>query len=74
MVIPRLNPVVIGWGNYFKIANVNWLFMRLDSWTRMRLRAFKEKKKSYRSNFRIRNDFLKNLGLKSLSTLLNPEW
>ena len=74
MVIQRLNPVVIGWGNYFKIANVNWLYMRLDSWTRMRLRAFKEKKKSYRSNSRIRTDFLKNLGLKSLSTLLNPEW
>jgi hypothetical protein len=52
--------------------NVNKLYMRLDGWTRMRLRAFKEKKKSYRSNFRIRNDFLKNLGLKSLSTLLNP--
>ena len=74
MVIQRLNPVVIGWGNYFKIANVNWLYMRLDSWTRMRLRAFKEKKKSYNSNRRITNEFLRNLGLKSLSTLLNPEW
>ena len=74
MVIQRLNPVVIGWGNYFKIANVNWLYMRLDSWTRMRLRAFKEKKKSYLSNCRITNEFMRNLGLKSLSTLLNPEW
>jgi len=75
MVIQRLNPVVIGWGNYFKIANVNWLYKRLDSWTRMRLRAFREKKKkSYLSNRRIANEFLRNLGLKSLSTLLNPEW
>jgi RNA-directed DNA polymerase len=73
MVIQRLNPIVIGWGNYFKIANVNWLYMRLDSWTRMRLRAFKEKK-SYLCNYRIANEFLRNLGLKSLSTLLNPEW
>jgi len=73
MVIGNLNPIVVGWGNYFKIANVNGLYVRLDGWTRMRLRAFKEKKKSYLSNTRIRNDFLKNLGLKSLSTLLNPE-
>jgi RNA-directed DNA polymerase len=74
MVIQRLNPVVIGWGNYFRIANVNWLYKRLDSWTRMRLRAFREKKKSYCSNCCITNEFLQNLGLKSLSTLLNPEW
>ncbi|MDI6811694.1 MAG: group II intron reverse transcriptase/maturase [archaeon] len=74
MVIQRLNPVVIGWGNYFKIANVNWLYKDLDGWTRMRLRAFKEKRKSYNSNRRITNAFLRNLGLKSLSTLLNLEW
>jgi RNA-directed DNA polymerase len=74
MVIVKLNPVTVGWGNYYKIANVNWLYKGLDSWTRMRLRAFTEKKKCYLSNTRIRNDFLKNLGLKSLSTLLNPEW
>ena len=74
MVIQRLNPIIIGWGNYFKIANVNWLYKSLDSWTRMRLRAFKEKKKSYLSNLRITNTFMKDLGLKSLSTLLNPKW
>ncbi|MGB2841355.1 MAG: group II intron maturase-specific domain-containing protein, partial [Halobacteriota archaeon] len=62
------------WGNYFKIANVNWLYKDLDGWTRMRLRAFKEKRKSYNSNRRITNAFLRNLGLKSLSTLLNPGW
>lgn len=74
MVIQRLNPIIIGWGNYFKIANVNWLYKSLDSWTRMRLRAFKEKKKSYLSNLRITNESMKDLGLKSLSTLLNPKW
>jgi hypothetical protein len=73
MVIVKLNPIIVGWGNYFKIANVNWLYKGLDSWTRMRLRAFKEKKKSYLSNTRIRNDFLKNRGLKSLSTNLSLE-
>lgn len=72
MEIPRLNPIVIGWGNYFKIANVKTLYKSLDGWTRMRLRAFKEKKKSHLSNRRITNAFLSNLGLKSLSSLLNP--
>jgi len=70
MVIQRLNPIVIGWGNYFKIANVKTLYKGLDGWTRMRLRAFKEKKKSHFSNRRITNAFLSNLGLKSLSSLL----
>jgi Retron-type reverse transcriptase len=74
MVIRGLNPIVIGWGNYFKIANVNWLYKGLDGWTRMRLRAFKEKRKSYNSNRRITNAFLENLGLKSLTKLLNPKW
>jgi RNA-directed DNA polymerase len=31
MVIQRLNPIIVGWGNYFKIANVNWLYKGLDS-------------------------------------------
>ncbi|MFQ5758943.1 MAG: group II intron reverse transcriptase/maturase [Candidatus Bathyarchaeia archaeon] len=73
-VIEKLNPVILGWGHYYKIGNVNWLYQGLDSWTRMRLRAFKEKRKSYVSNSRIANSDLKDLGLKSLSTLLNPEW
>lgn len=41
-IINELNPVVRGWGNYFKIANVNWLYKDLDSWMRMRLRSFLE--------------------------------
>jgi hypothetical protein len=48
--IVKLNPIIVReaflinfffksfWGNYFKIANVNWLYKGLDSWTRMRLR------------------------------------
>ena len=71
MAIVKLNPIIVGWGNYFKIANVNWLYKGFDSGTRMRLRAFKEKKKSYRTNTRIRNDSLKNRGLKSLSKNLS---
>lgn len=73
-MIRRLNPVIAGWGNYFKIGNVNWLYKGLDSWTRMRVRSFKEKRKSYNANRRITNETLRNKGLRSLSGLLNPAW
>jgi len=73
-VIKRLNSVTAGWGNYFKIGNVNWLYKGLDSWTRMRLRSFKEKRKSYNANMRITNETLRIMGLRSLSGLLNPAW
>lgn len=69
-VIRRLNPVIRGWGNYFKIANVNWLYNGLDSWTRMRLRSFIEKKKSYEANRRLTNKYFSELGLSTLSSLL----
>lgn len=69
-VIRRLNPVVRGWGNYFRIANVNWLYKGLDCWTRMRLRSFMEKKKSYNANWRISNRYFSELGLCTLSSLI----
>jgi group II intron reverse transcriptase/maturase len=69
-IIKDLNPVVIGWGNYFKIGNVNWLYQGLDQWTRMRLRWFMEKRKTYTSNNRIPNKVLFGKGLKTLSSLI----
>ncbi|MBI5133708.1 MAG: group II intron reverse transcriptase/maturase [Thaumarchaeota archaeon] len=69
-VIRRLNPVIRGWGNYFKIANVNWLFKGLDSWIRMRLRSFIEKKKSYNANWRISNQYFIELRFHTLSSLI----
>ena len=69
-VIEGLNPVVKGWGNYFKIADVNWLYANLDSWTRMRLRSFIEKGKSYEANKRITNQYFNELGLCTLSSLI----
>jgi group II intron reverse transcriptase/maturase len=69
-VLRRLNPVIRGWGNYFKIANVNWLYKSLDSWTRMRLRSFIERKKSYEANKRLTNQCFSDLGLCTLSSLI----
>lgn len=69
-IIKELNYKVTGWGNYFKIANVNWLFKGLDQWIRMRIRWFIEKRKSYTCNNRIPNKVLFDMGLKTLSSLL----
>lgn len=38
-VIADLNPVLRGWGNYFKMANCKTLFRTLAGWIRRRLRA-----------------------------------
>lgn len=38
-VITDLNPVLRGWGNYFRMANCSKLFRNLAGWIRRRLRA-----------------------------------
>jgi RNA-directed DNA polymerase len=35
----KLNPVVRGWGNYFRLTEVKWIFEELDGWIRRRLRV-----------------------------------
>jgi len=37
-MIKRLNPVLRGWANYFRVANCKKLFLQLMEWTRRRLR------------------------------------
>ena len=71
IIIERLNPVVRGWGNYFRYGNVNKLYQRLDEWMRMRLRSFLEKKRAVtHQNKRIGNWQLKSQGLVLLQELL----
>jgi hypothetical protein len=72
-MIGRLNSVIRGWGNYFKIGNVKWIFRNLDKWIRTRVRAFIEKKKSEYAKVRIPNYVLKSeYKLASLMTLIKP--
>ena len=72
-MIGRLNSVIRGWGNYFKIGNVKRLFERLDGWIRTRVRTFIEKKKSEYAKARIPNYVLKSgYKLTSLMTLIKP--
>ena len=48
-MIERLNPVLRGWSNYFKVASSSNLFTRLMSWIRRRLRMKRMKEwKSYK--------------------------
>ena len=56
MVIKRLNPVLRGFSNYFRIANCKGVFKELMSWIRRRLRAIQLKlwKKPGRLHRRLR--------------------
>lgn len=69
-VVEGLNPVIRGWGNYFRCGDVKKRYQGLDGWIRMRLRSFLEKKKAVYQNQRIHNYKLKSQGLISLQELL----
>jgi len=72
-MIGRLNSVIRGWGNYFKIGNVKRLFERLDCWIRTRVRTFIERKKSGYARMRISKYVLQSgYKLASLMTLIKP--
>jgi group II intron reverse transcriptase/maturase len=43
-MIDRINPVVRGWGNYYRKAHVRQLFNRLDRWVERRLYSFLAKR------------------------------
>ena len=35
----KLNPIVRGWGNYYRLTRVKWIFEELDGWIRRKLRV-----------------------------------
>lgn len=74
MVIEKLNPLIRGWGNYFKHSNAKTRFERLDEWTRMRLRSFLMKKRaiSQKAHTTHPNASFKALGLVFPIDLLVP--
>ena len=67
--IERLNQVIRGTANYFatSFSTCRWMFQKLDSWIRMRLRAMKLKRKNYNDNHKLRAKyFRRQLGLLTL--------
>jgi len=65
-VIKDLVPVLRGWARYFGVAEVTSTFAALDGWIRMRLRAFKFKRKNHNDNWRLPNRRLAKWGFLSL--------
>jgi len=68
-MIEKLNRVIRGTANYFAVgfATCRWMFQKLDSWVRMRLRAMKLKRKNYNDNRKLRVGFFRRqLGLLTL--------
>lgn len=68
-VVLKLNQVIRGTANYFAplFATNRWLFQKLDSWIRMRLRSMKLKRKNYNDNRKLRCAFFaRKLGLLAL--------
>ena len=69
--ILKLNRVIRGTAQYFtpEFATNRWLFQKLDSWVRMRLRSMKLKRKNYNDNRKLRvRFFCRKLGLLSLES------
>jgi hypothetical protein len=43
-LIERINPVIRGWGTYYRKAHVRGLFNRLDRWSERRIYSFLAKR------------------------------
>lgn len=69
-MIQDLNPVLRGWGHYFKVGDVTSLFESLDKWIRMRLRSkVIRRHATTQSNRRMPISVLGSLALVSLDEL-----
>jgi len=44
-ILTKLNEVIRGFANYFRIGNVKSKFAQLDEWIRMRVRSYIRKKR-----------------------------
>jgi RNA-directed DNA polymerase len=70
-VVAAVNPILCGWGTYFRHGHCQTRFARVDAWVRMRLRSFLWKRKARgRAHQLWPNAYWTGLGLFSLSTLV----
>ena len=68
-VIDRLNPVIRGHVNYFRLGDMRKTYRKLDRWVRMRLRCFKFSRKWKTDNKRFPIHRFRKLGLCSFEEL-----
>ena len=68
VIVEKLNRVLQGTARYFatSFSTCRWLFQKLDSWIRMRLRCMKFKRKRASDNYKLRNRTFHKLGLFSM--------
>jgi len=72
MVIQSINPVIRGWGNYFKCGTVKKSFGELDGYIRGRLRSFEAKRRTLKILvFGIHPAEFAEMALVSLSSMLD---
>ncbi|MCL7413612.1 MAG: hypothetical protein M8353_08365 [ANME-2 cluster archaeon] len=70
LVIASINPVIRGWGYYFKNGTVKKLFQELDGYIRGRLRSFKARRRTWQIIlYTLPKPELEKIGLISLSLL-----
>ena len=65
-IIKDLNPVLRGWAGYVGVAEATRTLAPLDAWVRMRVRAFRLKRRCHNDNWRLPNRRLAKWGLLSL--------
>lgn len=61
-VVTKVNRVIRGTANYFAadFSTNRWMFQKLDSWIRMRLRCMKSKRKNYNDNQKLRVTYFRH--------------
>ena len=76
-VIEDMRKLLLGWSNYFKLAEVKNVFERLDEWIRRRMRCilWRQWKCTYtRAKNLIKRGLLKDRALKSAMNGRGPWW
>jgi RNA-directed DNA polymerase len=70
-VIEKVNRVIRGTVNYFgaKFSTMKIIFRELDKWIRKRIRCMKKKRIHHSDNIRIKNSYIKKLGLLNCTEL-----
>jgi hypothetical protein len=68
-IIASLNPILRGWGNYFRAGNADREFNRIDSYVYRRIRWWMQRRGGQRSHFRRKrwpHERLHRMGLHQL--------